>query len=1152
MSGQSASPSSTPPIDAPAIAPRRRRWRSLLLALALLCLLAGATLLLLSLHLWQNRAQYLAENLHRFLPGTTATLGRLDLTPTELKLTDLILIDAETQQPLASLRSASLSAYWETLRHQTIGQLNIDGLHLTTTAERLPQLLTQFRPPASDPTTTTTSPAPARAFAMAGLNLTDLQVHLIGDAQNPTIRFTLDHQLEALQISAEGVPSLESTRLTLRDLDITTPDGSLLLLPRLTLEVSFDPANGLIEVHDLQIPTLDLTLYPALGQVLQSLVRKDSSPKSAPPAWFQGIIIHRSALDTLRLTAQEGLPSGLGLPAITAETQVTYRSENLSWTVADGWTRPGTHHLKLTDTAIAPLQSAPGHLRAPSLLLDLRYHPSSGHWQVDNLIAEGKPSLDWTQALEDALFPPPPKAPPAAPTPAKKAPPPTAPEWVITKFNVSDLQLKLQQTRLMPLPLSGLLTLHSQDLHFSHATLTSSKPQRLLFTDIETLIPGSRTAEVTRIDSIEVSLRPDALAATGLIDRLHIIHPRLSYHLDLNAIADGTPPPTPITPPAPYALPPPLDRLHFNHLAITDGEVRVEGKWGAPFTAETSFAVTTLESPTTTTTAAPSSLHTLSIAATRLIATDNTPLPVAQVGQFQVTARLPELITERRLESLSLDGGQVEFGEALIAILDTGKPRSPPPSAQQPAVPSAAARVQVPYAPPKKWSAGQVAINDLSITLQKIAPGLPPLTFAVQFQAKDTPLQPEGLVENVDAQRIELTSLTIPAPYGSLRPVARLDTIFIHFTLDGLLRQRIERVEILNPTLYIGEPLFWYVDYYRKFAAGEIRPGIEKMALASAANDIALNALSQALSTAPIPAKSWGIDELTVHGGKLIIAPKGVPLPGFSQPFPFSFSTRLDSGQLDAVFDIPSDNYPLPDIDLEFIGMKGQVRFNLPLREVDNNLTETFEVDQIRWKQLHIENAHLSVTYDMNGIYGKFGGEAYEGYIEGGFDVYLNDAYTWDGWIAATDVLTTEITQKLTPAYFLLEGKVRGSLIAAGDAKELYQADITCSNATSGRFSIAALNDMLDKLPPKVSATLTDQITRIGLETLRDFDYETVEAKGRFHGREGNGFLKIFGPTGSRQFEINVLDHRWKVDPDTVQASDSPAATNSPPSDNQP
>lgn len=1149
MSGKSASPSPSPQNGAPTSGSRRRRWKKILLVLAIVCLVSSLTLVLVSLHLWNNRASYLAQSLRHFIPELSPSLGSLDVTSTELKLTDLALTDPETNQPFASLRRATLSSYWETFRHQSIGHLELDGLHLTTTADRLPALLAQFIPQTTAAPTSKPSGTPARAFSVESFDLTDLHIHLIGNATTPTIRFTLDHHLETLHLSAEGVPSLETTRFTLRDVEISTADGSQLKLPSATLQASFDPQSGMLEVQDIQIPSFDLTLSPALGSALQALFSGGNSEPTGPPPWFKGVVIHRAALDALHLIATDGLPSDLGLPAISAESQLTYRGENLSWTVESGVTRPGSHHLKLTNTAITPLNAEPGHLRFPSLVLDLRYHLGTAQWQISDLTADGKPSIDWTQALEDALLGqrPDESTPPAEPNAAPPAPPPNV---LITKLHFTDLHLNLHSTHLVPMPLSGLLTLHGQDLDFSNAKLSSSKPQRLLFTAIETLIPGSRTAAPTLIDSIEISLHPDALFTSGLIDRIHIIHPRLTYHIDLNAVADGIPPPTPITPPPPFSLPSPLDQLHFNHLAITDGEVKIDGKWGAPFEAETTFSITTQEP--TDSSPAQSSLHTLNIAATRLIASGSTPLPVAQVGQFQVTARLPELLTDRRIESLSLDGGQVEFGEALIAILDPGKTHSAPTVSSQTTEKITNTSIQVPYAPPKKWTAGRVAVSDLSITLQKIAPGLPPLTFAVQFQAEDTPLEPEGLVENVDAQRIELTSLTIPAPYGSLRPVARLDTIFLHFTLDGLLRQRIDRVEILNPTLYVGEPLFWYVDYYRKFAGGEINPSMEKMALASSANDVALNAVAQALSTASIPAKSWGIDELAVSGGKLILAPKGVPLPGFRQAFPFSFSTRLDSGQLDAVFDIPTDNYPLPDIDLELIGMKGQVRFNLPLKDVDNNLTETFEVDQIRWKQLHVENAHLSVTYDMNGIYGKFGGEAYEGYIEGGFDVYLNDSYTWDGWIAATNVLSTEITQKLTPAYFLLEGKVNGSLIAAGDAKELYQADITCSNATAGRFSIAALNDMLDTLPNDIGASLTDQITRIGLETLRDFDYETVEAKGRFHGREGSGFLKIFGPTGSRQFDVNVLDHRWKVDPPAEPAVATPAVPLNPPADDEP
>lgn len=1137
MSDQSAPLPPSPQVGALATGSRSQRWKKLLLVLAAVSFIGSFVLSLISWHIWQNRASYLSRYLNLMLPDLAPSIGQVELNASEFKLAQLTLSDPATSEPFATLRSASLTPYWPALRQRNIGQIQIDGLHLTTSTARLPALLTTFLPTATPtPETSTSSPFPA--FSIADLQLTDLQVNLTGDHLLPSLQFTLAHQLNTLRLSPEGVPSLESTRFTLRDLAITSADGSTLKFPEAIIDASFDPSTGLFEVHDLQISQLDLSLLPALGKALQPLLQPSDSAPSELPTWFKGFVIHQAALDGLRLHAPNGLPTDLGLPAISLTTQLSYRVENLTWSPTTGFSHPGAHHLQLIDTAIAALDGAPGHLRFPRLLLDVRHLSSSGIWQIQDLTADGKPELHWTQALENALLGP--SQPPAAPAPTTAPAPATIPptSWLLAKLHLSSLQLHLEATHRMPLPLRGELTLHGQELQFTESKLSSSQPQRLLFTNVDTLIPGSRTAAPTTIDAIEIRLRPDALFGSGLIDRLHIVHPRLAYHLDLNAFAAGVPAPKPLTPPVPVTLPAFFSQLHFDDLAITQGELKIDGKWGAPFAAETSFSLST-ESPI-----ADSSLHTLTIAATRLTATTASPLPVAQVGEFQVSARLPELFTERRIETLLLKGGQVEFGEALIAILDPGKtPTNPPANLSVPSVKSTATPTpKVPFAPAKKWTAGKVAINDLSITLQKIAPGLPPLTFAVQFQAVDTPLEPAGLVENVDAQRIELSSLTIPAPYGSLRPVARLDSIFVHFTLEGLLRQRIQKVEILNPTLYVGEPLFWYVDYYRKFAAGEVKPGAERMALASSTNEVALNAATQALSTAAMPAKSWGIDELAVYAGKIILAPKGVPLPGFHQPFPFSFSTRLESGQLDAVFDIPSDNYPLPDFNLEFLGMRGQVRFNLPLRSIDNNLTETFTVDQIRWKQLHVEQAHLSVTYDMNGIYGKFGGEAYGGYIEGGFDVYLNENYTWDGWIAATNLLTTEITRKLTPAYFLLEGKVNGSLIAAGDASELYQADITFGNAAPGRFSIAALNDMLATLPSDITASLTDQITRIGIETLRDFDYDTVAAKGRFHGREGSGFLKITGPSGSRKFEVNVLDHRWKVDPPKPTSTASTSA----------
>jgi hypothetical protein len=102
-----------------------------------------------------------------------------------------------------------------------------------------------------------------------------------------------------------------------------------------------------------------------------------------------------------------------------------------------------------------------------------------------------------------------------------------------------------------------------------------------------------------------------------------------------------------------------------------------------------------------------------------------------------------------------------------------------------------------------------------------IAPGLPPVRFDVNFAANETPLDLDGLAENVEPQRIMLTRLRIPSPHEPLRTVAEMDVIHVDYTLDGLLHRRIDRVEIVSPLLYVGEDLFWYVENIRKSMKGE-------------------------------------------------------------------------------------------------------------------------------------------------------------------------------------------------------------------------------------------------------------------------------------------------------------------------------------------
>jgi hypothetical protein len=127
----------------------------------------------------------------------------------------------------------------------------------------------------------------------------------------------------------------------------------------------------------------------------------------------------------------------------------------------------------------------------------------------------------------------------------------------------------------------------------------------------------------------------------------------------------------------------------------------------------------------------------------------------------------------------------------------------------------------------------------------------------------------------------------------------------------------------------------------------------------------------------------------------------------------------------------------------------------------------------------------------------------------------------------------------LFPGYLLLEGAAEGKLIATGNKNELYQADGEFKNRSRGKFRIQALNDMISELPPVMKGDIADQIARIGLETLRDFEYDSIDGKARFYGREGRGHLRLTGPHGARKLDINVYDHRWKEEPRKTDTADA-------------
>lgn len=758
-----------------------------------------------------------------------------------------------------------------------------------------------------------------------------------------------------------------------------------------------------------------------------------------------------------------------------------------------GLVQGGRHDLRLKNLRLQPA-NGPGSLKVAEADLKVSQQPD-GRWQV----ARGtvlRPEVEWTQELEAML-----SAKAEARAETAQPPPPAAPwkAWV-EALEVKDGRVTLTPTARNPLAGAFQWNATLKALEISSADVRSAAPQRLEVLGVSLrwgrLEEGTPFAPFVSAHSAAAEVVPDRLRTTWEVQSLVMENLRVELTPEngpwFRPEVHGPPVPVPAAPEPVAAATPWWQHLRFGDLQVKNASYVMALELAERVEISTRFDIVT-----------ENARQRLRLVGARALVPKRASLPVTGLEKVEVVAVLPDVWQNRRVVSLKVEAGHVDVGEALMSLF-AGPEAATATEAEKEAERAAA-----------RWMADKLDVSNLGVTILNLAPGLPPVRFEVNSSAKNTPLDLNGLAENVAPQRIVLKNLRIPSPHEPLRTVAEMDVIHVSYTLDGLLRRRIDRVEILSPLLYVGEDLFWYVENYRKFMDGEAPP-------------------ADPGEGPPLPPKptapGWRVDTLAVSDGRLLLAPKGVPIAGFSRPFPFSFTSRLESGQLDAVFDIPTDDYTLKDLKLEFRQMKGQVRFNLPMKDRNNNLTETFTVEQLRWKELHMEKAHLSVTYDANGIYGQFGGRAYGGYVNGAFDVYLDDVYTWDGWISGVDVALGPVTKALFPTYFLLEGGATGKVIATGNMHELYQGDLELKGAR-GKFNIESLNDLIKDLPPALQGDISQQIRRIGLETLRHFEYDDMDGKARFYGREGRGHLRFTGPLGARKIDVNVYDHRWKEEP---------------------
>lgn len=1102
-------------------------WRALLwsgavgLVIALLVAAAGGWF-------WMHRVEYINRLLDTMGP-VRGSVADVTLTDEGAAVRGFILRDVKTGIVVARLPELSVTGGMRDILARRVRSVSLNDAEVIVTESFLEQML-EARPQ-DEASGGIMLPG---GWQVARLDLRKARLRY-EHRDGAVAEIVADCYADNISTSTEGVLSIGGQEIVVSGGAMTRGDHPAKLAE---LHARGRLHEGIFDLDMVSMEKSSLAMTPAfLSFVLSSSAKPETRPGAVPavqhvpsrkPAsLIRGVRIARVTCRDIGLSARGFTPgnvAGVSLP--DASARVDYEATGLEW-LPEKPLIMGRQSLLVNQLEIKP-HSGEGRITCREINLVMPA-PSGEHWSVEQFTWL-EPEIHWTPDLRRLLLPPgqSDKANQAKVGDAHDA------SWsaLLQHIDIQGARLTIADTEWLPFELTTDATLKLRDLRIDAGGVQSKEAQTIEVRDLALSFSGRPAPAKIRpffeLPQGTLAINPDAWNASKAVETFSLKNPVVR-------LRDGNTPwfdvvTEKVKPDADPAVA--VDAGTGLWRQIQFGRIEIENASLDIATAEGERTLDAQARLTVTTDPSKPGLHRVRFEdfVARLPGLTLYPFPVARVSFVDGAVSVPEVWSTQRIDSLRIGGAVIEAGSALMKFFEQ---------------PAAANAVSVTENPKSKtenpnsspaWTVGEFSIEDTFVTLDHLVPGMDSVNFEIALSIKDAPLSPEGLAADIAPQRIELARLQIPSPYGG-PPVAKLDSVFVNFSPAGLIAKRIDKVEIVSPTLYIGEPLFWYVDYYRRYAAQQA-PGPE-MKLAALDKIFALQAAAAAIASEPAASQAgWDVRTLAVHSGKLVIAPKGVPLKGFRTPFPFSFTSEVSRGTLEASFDIPADNYEIPEMKLKFEGMSGHVQFNLPVKGRDNNVTEVFKVKQIRWKELHIEDAFLSVTYDLGGIYGQFGGAAYEGYVNGEFNIYNDAVYSWDGWISGKDVQTRELTQKLCPGYFFMEGKVGATVTTNGDGKEVYQTDGKFENQTPGKMSIEALNDLIKTLPESVSG-LKLRLSQISLETLRDFAYDRADGRFRTYGREGGGTLKFTGPAGARSFAIKAYDHRWKIDapPDKTKSA---------------
>lgn len=488
------------------------------------------------------------------------------------------------------------------------------------------------------------------------------------------------------------------------------------------------------------------------------------------------------------------------------------------------------------------------------------------------------------------------------------------------------------------------------------------------------------------------------------------------------------------------------------------------------------------------------------------------------VDAAQVRFTPGDLLERRRIEAVKITGGRVIIGEAFQKLLEAdaeAEVRAAGLAAAGAPAPAQAA----PATPADDWSIGALDIFGVRLRLEEKRPDLPDLRMTLNTSLRD--IATSGLSTQLfdEVQTVELTNIDLKSPINPGAKIFTLRSVFLRFTLRDIAAKHLREIVVRGPIIYLSQDLFVYME---RVGGGEKTAGAPTPSPPSAPKADAA------------PAKNWSADRVDVRHGKLVIGSGGQKDVGL----PLEFETTLEDVALDnlaklrvqAALRVPRQSYDFPDYQLAVDDVEGDLRFAYPPEKGEKNLVQKLDIRKIRWRQFESKKSWVAATFDARGINGQFGGESFDGYVNGGFSFKFRDDAPWQGWVAGTGIDTKALTDVMSPQNFRLTGPLDFEIQTDAFRKDIARVAGNFRVTKPGQLRIGKIDDLLANLPAAWSAIKASS-TRIALETLRDFDY--TRAGGDFWFVESQGILglNLTGPLGSRTFEVVLHDDQDTTNP---------------------